>query len=241
MLEFRELFSKAKHIAVITGAGVSAESGVPTFRGQNEKWRKWLSQVLKTHVGFIWVPFWDSLRRNWLWRGALFWLDDLDCYCGLQQEEPPAKIWLDYNSECFLFAGPGDARGLLSKSIAGLGVLPIQEGRGVEQEAQRRPSGHSGVRSPAEEAGPLGGRHHAVHRWPPPPGRVQTRAQSSRWATARAMISSNTNMVEQIQKIWCALMKRITSYNAVKSRWFISLFYILQSSQINVLLCLADS
>lgn len=64
----------------------------------------------------------------------------------------------------FLFAGPGNARGLLSDSIPGLGVLPIQEGRGVEQEAQRRPSGHSGVRSPAEEAGTLGGRHHAVHR-----------------------------------------------------------------------------
>lgn len=45
MLEFREIFSKAKHIAIITGAGVSAESGVPTFRGENEKWRKWLSQV----------------------------------------------------------------------------------------------------------------------------------------------------------------------------------------------------
>lgn len=47
MLEFREIFSKAKHIAIITGAGVSAESGVPTFRGENEKWRKWLSQVLE--------------------------------------------------------------------------------------------------------------------------------------------------------------------------------------------------
>lgn len=47
MVEFREIFSKAKHIAIITGAGVSAESGVPTFRGENEKWRKWLSQVLE--------------------------------------------------------------------------------------------------------------------------------------------------------------------------------------------------
>lgn len=46
MSEFRELFSKAKHIAIITGAGVSAESGVPTFRGENEKWRKWQSQVV---------------------------------------------------------------------------------------------------------------------------------------------------------------------------------------------------
>lgn len=55
MLEFREFFSKAKHIAIITGAGVSAESGVPTFRGENEKWRKWLSQVLlkKKHTCII--------------------------------------------------------------------------------------------------------------------------------------------------------------------------------------------
>ncbi|KAG5286733.1 hypothetical protein AALO_G00018170 [Alosa alosa] len=33
MAKFREVFSKAKHIAIITGAGVSAESGIPTFRG----------------------------------------------------------------------------------------------------------------------------------------------------------------------------------------------------------------
>lgn len=58
MLEFREIFSKAKHIAIITGAGVSAESGVPTFRGENEKWRKWLSQVLEKQTNkktLIWV------------------------------------------------------------------------------------------------------------------------------------------------------------------------------------------
>lgn len=52
MSEFREVFSKAKHIAIITGAGVSAESGVPTFRGKNEKWRKWLSQDLATPEAF---------------------------------------------------------------------------------------------------------------------------------------------------------------------------------------------
>ncbi|XP_030606837.1 NAD-dependent protein deacylase sirtuin-5, mitochondrial-like isoform X1 [Archocentrus centrarchus] len=49
---FREVFSKAKHIAIITGAGVSAESGVPTFRGKNEKWRRWLSQDLATPEAF---------------------------------------------------------------------------------------------------------------------------------------------------------------------------------------------
>lgn len=45
LTEFREDFAKAKHIAIITGAGVSAESGVPTFRGQGGYWRKWQAQV----------------------------------------------------------------------------------------------------------------------------------------------------------------------------------------------------
>lgn len=66
-------------------------------------------------------------------------------------------------SVSFFFAGPGNSRGLLSKSIASLGVLPIQKGCGFKQEAQRCPPGNSGVRGPAEEAGTLGGRHHPVH------------------------------------------------------------------------------
>lgn len=45
MADFREVFARAKHIAVITGAGVSAESGVPTFRGAGGFWRKWQAQV----------------------------------------------------------------------------------------------------------------------------------------------------------------------------------------------------
>ncbi|MBN3298963.1 SIR5 deacylase, partial [Amia calva] len=52
MSEFREVFSKAKHIAIITGAGVSAESGVPTFRGAGGYWRKWQSQDLATPEAF---------------------------------------------------------------------------------------------------------------------------------------------------------------------------------------------
>lgn len=45
MADFREVFAKAKHIIIITGAGVSAESGVPTFRGAGGFWRKWQAQV----------------------------------------------------------------------------------------------------------------------------------------------------------------------------------------------------
>ncbi|XP_034558988.1 NAD-dependent protein deacylase sirtuin-5A, mitochondrial-like [Notolabrus celidotus] len=49
---FREIFSKAQNIAIITGAGVSAESGVPTFRGAGGYWRKWEAQKLATPEAF---------------------------------------------------------------------------------------------------------------------------------------------------------------------------------------------
>lgn len=49
---FRKDFAKAKHIAIITGAGVSAESGVPTFRGAGGYWRKWQAQVTE-NVTFL--------------------------------------------------------------------------------------------------------------------------------------------------------------------------------------------
>ncbi|KAJ8332046.1 hypothetical protein SKAU_G00429730, partial [Synaphobranchus kaupii] len=52
LAEFREVFSKAKHIVVLTGAGVSAESGVPTFRGAGGYWRKWQAQDLATPEAF---------------------------------------------------------------------------------------------------------------------------------------------------------------------------------------------
>ena len=44
MNAFREVFAKAKHILVLSGAGISAESGVPTFRGAGGYWRQY--QVL---------------------------------------------------------------------------------------------------------------------------------------------------------------------------------------------------
>ncbi|KAL4646437.1 NAD-dependent protein deacylase sirtuin-5, mitochondrial-like [Arapaima gigas] len=56
MAEFRKVFSKAKHIVVITGAGVSAESGVPTFRGAAGYWRKWQAQNLATPEAFFRNP-----------------------------------------------------------------------------------------------------------------------------------------------------------------------------------------
>lgn len=54
MAAFRRKFDKAKHIVVLTGAGVSAESGVPTFRGAGGLWRKWIAQVFCS-VFFFWA------------------------------------------------------------------------------------------------------------------------------------------------------------------------------------------
>jgi len=44
-IEFRQLFSKARSVLVLTGAGISAESGVPTFRGNGGLWRQFNATV----------------------------------------------------------------------------------------------------------------------------------------------------------------------------------------------------
>jgi NAD-dependent SIR2 family protein deacetylase len=38
--KFGKLLGAARRVAVLTGAGVSAESGVPTFRSSSGLWRK---------------------------------------------------------------------------------------------------------------------------------------------------------------------------------------------------------
>ncbi|KAM8861238.1 NAD-dependent protein deacylase sirtuin-5, mitochondrial-like [Synchiropus picturatus] len=53
---FRKVFLRSQNIVVITGAGVSAESGVPTFRGQGGFWRKWAAQDLATPGAFSQNP-----------------------------------------------------------------------------------------------------------------------------------------------------------------------------------------
>ncbi|CAF2120581.1 unnamed protein product [Rotaria magnacalcarata] len=43
--EFRRLLSRAHSVLVLTGAGISAESGVPTFRGAAGVWRQFRATV----------------------------------------------------------------------------------------------------------------------------------------------------------------------------------------------------
>lgn len=56
MAAFREEVAKAKHIVVLTGAGVSAESGVPTFRGAGGLWRTYSVTDLATPEAFARNP-----------------------------------------------------------------------------------------------------------------------------------------------------------------------------------------
>jgi NAD-dependent deacetylase len=62
-------FRDARSIVVLTGAGISAESGVPTFRGEGGLWRQYRAEELATPHAFRRDP---SLVWEWYdWRRQL--------------------------------------------------------------------------------------------------------------------------------------------------------------------------
>ena len=64
-----EVLSRAKRVAVLTGAGVSAESGVPTFRASDGLWEGHRIEEVATPFGFarnqvlVW-KFYNARRAN---------------------------------------------------------------------------------------------------------------------------------------------------------------------------------
>lgn len=56
--QFQKLFAQAKRVVVLTGAGVSAESGIPTFRGEGGLYRKYDATMLATPQAFVRDPRW---------------------------------------------------------------------------------------------------------------------------------------------------------------------------------------
>lgn len=54
--EFLQLFEKARNVVVLTGAGISAESGIPTFRGAGGLWKQYKAQELATPTAFASDP-----------------------------------------------------------------------------------------------------------------------------------------------------------------------------------------
>lgn len=66
--EVRERLREARSIAIVTGAGVSAASGVPTFRGPGGLWREYRPEDLATPDAFRRDPLlvwqWYDWRRS---------------------------------------------------------------------------------------------------------------------------------------------------------------------------------
>lgn len=60
--EARSLLQAAERIVVLTGAGISAESGVPTFRGEDGLWKTYRAEELATPGAFQRDP-----RLVWEW------------------------------------------------------------------------------------------------------------------------------------------------------------------------------
>jgi NAD-dependent deacetylase len=62
LLQARERIATARRVVVLTGAGVSAESGIPTFRGAGGLWRSFRAEDLATSEAFARDP-----RTVWEW------------------------------------------------------------------------------------------------------------------------------------------------------------------------------
>jgi len=60
----KRALAKALRVVVLTGAGVSAESGVPTFRGAGGLWKQFRAEDLATPIAFGRDP-----RLVWEWYG----------------------------------------------------------------------------------------------------------------------------------------------------------------------------
>ena len=68
-LQAREVLAGASRVVVFTGAGISAESGVPTFRGPGGLWRDFKPEQLATAEAFARDP---TLVWEWYgWRRGL--------------------------------------------------------------------------------------------------------------------------------------------------------------------------
>jgi NAD-dependent deacetylase len=90
MDRIHEWLDSASSIAVLTGAGVSAESGIPTFRGAGGLWRSYRPEDLATPQAFARDP-----KLVWEWydwrRGLIANAHPNAAHCALVRLERQAK------------------------------------------------------------------------------------------------------------------------------------------------------
>jgi len=68
-MKFLKLILEAQRLSILTGAGVSAESGIPTFRGKDGLWNKYNLTELATLYAFEEDPL--RVWKWYLWRMRL--------------------------------------------------------------------------------------------------------------------------------------------------------------------------
>lgn len=72
MKSFKNVLADAKYVMVLTGAGISAECGIPTYRGKDRKWRNMEPSMLgsieafKENPSLVWEFY--SYRRGLILR-----------------------------------------------------------------------------------------------------------------------------------------------------------------------------
>lgn len=70
LVEAAEVLSRKERLVILTGAGISAESGIPTFRGEDGLWKKYRVEELATPEAFEKDP---KLVWEWYnWRREIF-------------------------------------------------------------------------------------------------------------------------------------------------------------------------
>ena len=102
MHQVRGWLKEARSVAVLTGAGVSAESGVPTFRGPDGLWRQYRPEDLATPAAFARDP-----KLVWEWydwrRGRMAEINPT----------PAITLWRKWKSESRRFT-------LITQNVDGL-------------------------------------------------------------------------------------------------------------------------
>ena len=104
----------ARQITVLTGAGVSAESGVPTFRGEDGLWRSYRADELATPQAFARDP-----KLVWQWYD---WRRGVISKCRPNQAHLALKTLQQHRSQCSLITQNVDG---LHDLIGSLDVLKL--------------------------------------------------------------------------------------------------------------------
>lgn len=89
----RDLLRDAAQVAVLTGAGISTDSGIPDFRGPQGLWTKDPgAEKLATIQHYVADP--DTRRRSWQWRleGAMFTAEPNDGHRALVELERSGRL-----------------------------------------------------------------------------------------------------------------------------------------------------